>query len=71
MTQETTVEKKHDRAAIVKDEKGATILEYIVLACLVVGAAFAIIGSLGSDTNDKFKAADDSVKSMTFGTAAP
>lgn len=62
----------HDEAtrgtsALLKDERGATVLEYIILACLVIGACFAIVTTLGTSTQTKFTAANAAVTGMTFG----
>ena len=53
--------------SILKDERGATVLEYIILACLVIGACFIAVTTLGTSTNDKFTEAGTQVGSMKFG----
>jgi Flp pilus assembly pilin Flp len=49
------------------DARGATVLEYIILACLVIGVCFAIVSQLGTSTQTKFQAANTAVTGMSFG----
>ena len=52
---------------LLDDARGATVLEYIILACLVIGVCFAIVTQLGTSTQTKFQAANTAVTGMTFG----
>ena len=42
----------------IKDEEGATVVEYAVLVALIIAASVVIIGTLGTKINDLFNAVD-------------
>ena len=53
-------------AKLVKDEQGGEVLEYALIAGLIVVAAIAVIGSVGSRVLGRWK----SIDSDTLGTKA-
>jgi pilus assembly protein Flp/PilA len=44
-----------------RDQKGATIIEYILIAALLSIAAIVVLGSLGSSISTKFGEVDTAV----------
>ena len=47
--------------ALLKDESGATAIEYGLIAALVSVAIIAILGTLGTNLNATFKAVSDNL----------
>lgn len=45
----------------VKDESGATAIEYGLIAALIAVAIIAILGTMGDNLNTKFKEVSDGI----------
>jgi pilus assembly protein Flp/PilA len=45
-----------------KTEKGATMVEYVLLLALIAVVVIGIVTLIGTNANDKFKTACDAVK---------
>jgi pilus assembly protein Flp/PilA len=48
--------------ALKRDEEGATMIEYALIAALVAVAAIAVLTTLGTDITAKFQAVVDALK---------
>lgn len=49
-------------SALGRDEEGATMIEYALIAALVAVAAIAILGTLGDEIKAKFEQVADALK---------
>ena len=56
---------------MIKDEKGATAIEYGLIAALIAVAAITAMGSLGNQLSDTFDEVTDSMAGTSAAAPAP
>ena len=56
---------------LIRDENGATVIEYAVLVALIVAVVLAVIIILGAQINDGFQMFSDSLKAHGVNPPAP
>lgn len=49
-------------ASILKDEEGATMVEYALMLALIAAVCIGIVTTLGTNANTKFQASADALK---------